>query len=232
MGISISSIGKVLSSLKKSDSKIVSTVSKKIQQSGTQKLYCQEYWRDALAEGLVKRNGTKESVSLHGYLNSINHHFINSPNPKAMDEISPFTKMTPRDMIWKTDFEFKGLKPIDNPMKAYRCVGEKPDFFSEYPLYLKRLSTKKGDIIDMKEYAYATSDINYAKGYLTNDKGIIYEIDIPEKARVSVKGYGVNNEIVFPRSSKFECIGTEQQGDTKIIKLKYILPDESFRAMG
>lgn len=229
MGISISHIGKILSCIKKSDSKVVSTTAKNLQKSDVQKLYCQEYWRDALSEGLVKRNGTKESVSLHGYLNSMNHHFINSPNPKAMDEISTFTQMTPRDMIWKTDFEFKSLKPLEEPIKAYRCVGEKPDFFSEYPLYLKRLNTKKGDIIDMKEYAYATSDINYAKGYLTNDKGIIYEIDIPEKARVSVKGYGINNEIVFPRSSRFECVGTEQQGDAKIIKLKYLLPDESFR---
>lgn len=230
MGLSISSIGKVLSSLKKSDSKIISNVSKNIPQSGTQKLYCQEYWRDALAEGLIKRNGTKESVSLHGYLNSINHHFIHSPNPKAMDEISPFTKMTPRDMIWKTDFEFKSLKPLEEPLKAYRCIGEKPDFFSEYPLYLRRLSTKKGDIIDMREYAYATSDINYAKGYLTNDKGIIYEIDIPAKSRVSVHGSGLNNEIVFPRSSRFECIGTAKNGEATVIKLRYILPDESFRS--
>ena len=232
MGISINCIGKVLSYIKKAQPQTASVIHTGVKQAENRKLYCHEYWKDALAEGLVKRNGTSESVSLHGYLNSINHHFIHSPNPKAMDEISPFTKMTPRDMIWKTDFEFKGLKPLEKPLKAYRCVGEKPDFFSEYPLYLKRLSTKKGDIIDMKEYAYATSDINYAKRYLTNDKGIIYEIDIPEKARVSVKGCGINNEIVFPRSSRFECIATEQLGDTKIIKLKYILPDESFRAMG
>lgn len=229
MGISISRIGKVLSFIKKAEHKAATTVANGIKQSGNSSLYCQQYWKDALAEGLVKRNGKESSVSLHGYLNSINHHFINSPNPKAMDEISSFTKMTPRDMIWKTDFEFKSLKPLEEPLKAYRCIGEKPDFFSEYPLYLKRLNTKKGDIIDMKEYAYATSDINYAKGYLTNDKGIIYEINIPEKARVSVKGYGINNEIVFPRSSRFECIGTEQKGDSKIIKLKYLLPDESFR---
>ncbi len=230
MGLSITGITKVLSFIKKTDTKTLSAASKNIPQAAPQKLYCQDYWRDALAEGLVKRNGRKESVSLHGYLNSINHHFINSPNPKAMDEVSPFTQMTPREMIWKTDFEFKSLKPIEEPLKAYRCIGEKPDFFSEYPLYLRRLRTKKGDIIDMKEYAYATSDINYAKGYLTNDKGIIYEIDIPEKARVSVRGYGTNNEIVFPRSSRFECIGKEKNGDATIIKLRYILPDEGFRS--
>ena len=80
----------------------------------------------------------------------------------------------------------------------------------------------------MREYAYATSDIEYARGYLTNDKGILYDIEIPVGARVSLKGYGVNNEIVFPRSSKFECVGTQrvksQEEDYLCVKLRYVIP--------
>lgn len=83
----------------------------------------------------------------------------------------------------------------------------------------------------MKEYAYATSDINYANGYLTNNRGILYDIEIPKGARVSVVGdNSATNEIVFPRSSKFECVGKEHvqdaNNDYMKIKLKYILPPE------
>lgn len=76
----------------------------------------------------------------------------------------------------------------------------------------------------MPEYAYATSDIDYAKIYLPDNKGIIYDILIPKGARVSKTGYGINNEIVFPRCSQFECVGTGQQGEAFIVKLKYIKP--------
>ena len=76
----------------------------------------------------------------------------------------------------------------------------------------------------MPEYAYATSDINYAKVYLPNDKGILYDIEIPSGSRISLTGYGKNNEIVFPRASRFECIGKEEANGTTIIKLKYVQP--------
>lgn len=205
-------------------------VTNNVKNNTVKELFCQRYWKDALDEGMVSNNNNKNSVSLHGYLNSINHHFINSPNPKALDEISPFTKMTPREMIFKTDMEFKSLNPIEKPLKVFRGIGEKPEFFSTYKFYQKGLNTQKGDIIDMKEYAYATSDINYAKCYIPDNKGILYEINIPEKARISLTGYGIQNEIVFPRSSRFECTGVEK-GDITTIKLKYLLPDESFRTL-
>ena len=80
----------------------------------------------------------------------------------------------------------------------------------------------------MKEYAYATSDMSYAKCYLTNNKGILYEIEIPEQSQVSRTGLGIKNEIVFPRSSKFECVDVKKVKDTDNdylhVKLRYIKP--------
>ena len=192
----------------------------------TSKPFCEQYWNALREKGLISQTN-KESVSLHGHLNGINHHFINSPNPKSMDEVFFFTKLTPRQMITKTDIEFKRLKPTEEPLKVYRAIGKKPEFFSEYPLYQKRLNIKKGDIIDMKEYSYATSDFSYASVYMTNNQGIMYEINIPKGSGISRVGAGFNNEIVFPRSSKFKCTGTEKIKDDKndylLVKLEYLI---------
>lgn len=196
--------------------------------SKTEDLFCNKYWEMAQAKGAIRKTN-KESVSLHGYLNGINHYFISGANPKYMNEKFFQTNLTPREMISVTDFEFKKLNPTTEKITAFRCIGEKPKFFSEYKLYKKRSTIKKGDVIDMKEYAYATPDINYAKCYLRNKKGLLYEVDIPENAKVSRTG----QEIVFPRSSKFECLGVEHIKDAIRdyihIKLRYILPDEIWR---
>ena len=199
-----------------------------ITKNSNKELFCHKYWTWAQKQGAVRQT-KKESVSLHGYLNGINHHFINSPYPKTMDDKFIQTSMTPRQMISVTDFDFKELKPTTEKITAFRCIGKKPEFFSEYPLYQKRCSIKKGDIIDMKEYAYATPDINYARCYLPNNKGILYEFEIPEHARVSRTA----KEIVFPRSSKFECLDVKHinnnDNDYIYAKLRYILHDESWR---
>lgn len=200
--------------------------------------YCYKYWASALDEGLV-RQGHKESVDLHGQLHGINHHFILSAYPKHLDQkiFVLGEELTPREMIFRADMDFKRLKPTTESMKVFRCVGEKPDFFAEYPQYEKRLKVKKGEIINMREYAYATSDIGYANVYLPNGRGITYEIEIPKGARVSRTGdIGKTDEVVFPRSSRFECLDTQhiQDGDSDytLIKLRYILPDEPWRKAG
>ncbi len=149
-------------------------------------LFCHQYWKEMTDKGIVKQTMAK-SVSLHEYLNGINHHLIKSPYPKQMDEELINLTITPRQMITKSDIEFKNLKPLKNNLTVFRCIGEKPDFFSEYKLYQKRLNIKRNEIIDMKEYAYATSDLQYARCYLPNDKGIIYQIEIPKGAKVSIK---------------------------------------------
>ena len=199
------------------------------QNKQTQKLFCRQYWDSCAAENNL-RPLSRDYVTLHGQLNGINHFFVSGGNPEHLSQKFMYTGLTPKEMISKTDREFKRIKPTEKILTAFRCIGEKPDFFSEYTLYKKRLDIQKGDIINMREYAYATSDISYARGYLTNDRGILYEIEIPEKARVSVKGQGTNNEIVFPRSSRFECTETKRikndNEDYLHVKLHYILPEQ------
>ena len=222
----INGLVKFVKVLKPGTSCVQNSVTKKVVPE--KDLFCQQFWKKCKDESLLPRCN-KSSVSLHGHLNGINHNFIRSPYPESLDEVF-YDGMTPRDMIFLTDLEFKALKPTAQKITAFRCIGKKPEFFSEYPLYLKRTQIKKGDIIDMKEYAYATSDINYARGYLGNNKGILYEIEIPEGSRVSLVGRGINNEIVFPRSSQFKCTDVKQVKDAINdyihVKLSYILPKE------
>lgn len=198
-------------------------------------LFCHQYWAKMQEKGYLKE-ARHSSVDMHGYLNGINHHFITSPNPKHMDLPAVGIELTPREMITLSDVQFKALKPTTEAMTVYRGIGEKPDFFSEYKLYKQRLGIKKGDVIDMKEYAYATSDKSYAQVYMPNNSGIMYEIEVPKGARVSQQGSGTStDEIVFPRSSKFECTGTErikdENNDYLKVKLKYLLPNEPWRTL-
>lgn len=192
--------------------------------------FCKRYWQDAVAERVIRQTG-RESVSQHGYLNSINHHFITGINANNMDKVNSFTDLTPRQMITQTDMEFKELAPLERELHTYRCLAQKPEFFSEYPMYKKSRAVKPGDTIMMREYAYATSDKDYAKMYLGDDGGIMYDISIGKGARVSRKGnIGQEDEIVFPRSSMFKCLKTEEiQGKYgKYLKvfLEYIMPND------
>ncbi len=194
--------------------------------TANKKLFCEEFWENAAKSGKISASNNTQ-VSNHGYLNSINHHFHISPYPDQMDEVSHFTKMTPREMITETDCEFKELRPLEFDLHVFRCVGEKPDFFSTYKLYQKALDVKKGETIRMNEYAYATSDIDYAKNYIPNGRGILYEIDVPKGSKVSRIGdIGKCDEIVFPRCSKFKCLDvqdvTDFENSLKVIKLKYL----------
>ena len=76
-----------------------------LKQSAVNKpLFCHEYWK-ACKEQRVIRQTNRESVSLHGDLNGINHFFITGGNPKYMGDT--FVKeMTPREMVSLTDMEF------------------------------------------------------------------------------------------------------------------------------
>lgn len=184
--------------------------------------FCQKWWKDVDIRSYRRSCG---SVTYHGHLNGINHHLTTGANPSGLRKTFFGTGITPKDMIEITDAEFKALPKTKETIKAFRCVGEKPEFFKQdYARYSKSLQVKKGDIITMPEYAYATSDIGYAKVYLPNDKGILYDIEIPSGSRVSLTGCGINNEIVFPRASRFECIGKEEVNGITTIKLKYIQP--------
>ena len=213
---------------------ISSNVTKTLKETPPNKMFCQEYWKEALDSRIV-RNTNKTSVPNHGLLNGINHHFIHSPHPEHLDMPACNSDLTVRELIRETDWDFKSLKPTTQKMTTYRCVGEKPEFFAEYKQYQKARNVKKGDIITMREYAYATSDKSYAEVYLPNRRGIYYEIEIPENSRVSRTGIiGTNDEIVFPRSSQFECLDTKEVkdeiNDYLMVKLRYIQPKEYWRA--
>lgn len=184
--------------------------------------FCPKWWKDVELKYYRRSCG---NVTYHGYLNGINHHLTTGVNPSGLRQQFFNTGITPKDMIEITDAEFKALPKTKETIRAFRCVGKKPEVFKQdYARYTKSLNVKKGDIITMPEYAYATSDINYAKVYLPDDKGILYDIEIPGGSRISLTGYGKNNEIVFPRASRFECIGKEEANGTTIIKLKYVQP--------
>ena len=194
-----------------------SVVAKKTEEN----LFCRQYWKQCADKNhLTPLN--KISVSQHEDLNGINHFFVSGSDPKSMDSIFFNTGLTPRNMIKISDTEFKRLKPSAETLNVFRCISEKPDFFSEYKLYQKRLHTNPGDIINMREYAYATSDISYAKVYMPSKKGILYEIEVPKGSKISRKGVGKNDEIVFPRNSKFECIDTQEvvNGEEHYTKIK------------
>lgn len=199
--------------------------SAKVKPKETKPLFCHEYWKACKEQGVISQTNA-DSVSMHGRLNGINHFFVTGANPKYMDS-------NVREMVRVTDMEFKELRPTEKILNVTRCIGEKPDFFSEYKLYAKRLGIKKGDIIDMKEYPYSSSNEFYARGYLGNNRGIVYEIEVPKGSRVSRTGNEQCDEVVFPRSSKFECLKTERikdnDNDYLKVNLRYIQPDEPWR---
>ena len=195
--------------------------------------FCSEYYKELANLGLLRQEGRK-CVDSHNYLNGINHHLLTGFNPEGLNEKIFGLKLTPKEMIRQTDLEFKALAPTEETMQVYRCVGEKPEFFSEYPLYKKRLNIKKGEIIDMREYAYATSDLPYAEVYLPNKKGITYSIEVPAGSRVSRIGNSKKtDEVVFPRSSMFQCQDVIDDGSGNLlVKLLYLKPKDIFEVMG
>ena len=115
-------------------------------QKSEELLYCAKYWQDCAAENILKPLN-RDYVSLHGQLNGINHFFITGANPQNLSQKFMNTGLMPKEMISLSDMEFKRLKPIEAPITAFRCIGEKPDFFSEYKLYQKRFNIRKGDIV-------------------------------------------------------------------------------------
>lgn len=192
--------------------------------AATAKPFCEQLWKGIDLKQYRRACG---NVTHHGFLNGINHHLTTHVSPEDMNRVFFGTGLTPKEMIILADAEFKALPKTTEKIRAFRCIGEKPEFFKQdYARYIKSLEFKKGDIIRMPEYAYATSDINYARVYLPNKRGILYDIEIPEGSRVSIIGRGINNEIVFPRSSRFECLGKDAKDGVTTFKLRYIQPPD------
>ena len=198
-------------------------------------LFCKKMWQDEFPDGKIK-TFPYSKVTYHGRFNAFNHLLIKGGCPSDFNSPHPllFNK-TVKEIITESDVEFKRLKPTSQKLTVYRCIGEKPDFFAEYKIYLKKYNTKPGDVIYMPEYAYAASDTGYAKSFLSYKNGIVYEIEVPEGSRVSLTGkitdgkMSHGHECVFPRFSRFLC--TAKSKDEKghvYLKLKYIKPEEIF----
>lgn len=201
--------------------------------------FCHQYWADAQAEGILRPHRYR-TVDSHGELHGFNHLFVTGQGSRNFqDTIGIGDKRIIRDIVRETDWQFKSLKPTEEAVTVFRCVGEKPPFFEqEAKLYNKLFNTKKGDVIMMPEYPYAAGGTQYSDVYKGwEGRGTTLEIEVPKGARVSHSGDIVNGklddwgaECVFPRSSRFEVLESKILEDGSAYKkVRYILPDEPWR---
>ena len=194
---------------------MISPVSLKPQQT---KLFCQQYWERILkdAKPLVK-----SSIEHHESLAEVN----------ATALIRNYNTGLPlnflKQIMAQSDKEFKLLKPLEKDITLWRGVSmpQHPMEKKYIGIFDKAYNIRKGDIIHMPEYPYASDDKNYASLFASNSKkAILYEIQVPKGAKLSQTW-----AYVFPRYSRFECLETvenkTEQNTIKLIKLKYILPE-------
>lgn len=186
--------------------------------TNTQELFCHQYWRKALKGATPPSN--PNAVYNHTLLTDVNMAVLRRNRDNIM------SRFTAQRIIRHSDSEFKQLKPIEKDMTLWRGVSI-PSYREDqfYDTFNKASNVKKGDIIHMPEYAYASTERSTANLYAPKGKrGIIYEIEVPKGAKISH-----SFDYVFPRYSKFECLnvelGEEILNPRKHIKLRYILPD-------
>ena len=184
----------------------------------TKPLFCEEYWARQLTTPLFKPKRL-EHVSHYFDLHDVNYlllGYINSnfnANSKLYADSPPITV---KDAISISDREFKTLKPTRKKLTLWRGI-EGSYVFPER--FQKAYNAKVGDIIYMPEYAYASQLKVHAERFA---EGLLYEITVPRGAKLSKK-----SNYIFPRYSKFECTGVEDQEAYRLIKLKYLPKNES-----
>ena len=184
----------------------------------TKPLFCEEYWARQSIKNLFKSKRL-EHVSHYFDLHDVNYlllGYMNSnfnANSKLYADSPPITV---KDAISLSDREFKLLKPIRKNLTLWRGI-EGNYVFPER--FQKAYNAKAGDIIYMPEYAYASELKMHAERFAN---GLLYEITVPRGAKLSKK-----SNYIFPRYSKFECIGVEDKEDYRLIKLKYLPKKES-----
>lgn len=203
--------------------------------------FCHQYWAKMQKEGNLKPFPHK-TVQDHPYFNSFNHLLVKGRVNYGFDAPAFAVEdgsLMIKDIIRRADMQFRSLKPTEQPMTVYRCIGEKLPFFEQdVKLYNKLFNAQKGDIITMPEYAYAAGGTKYSdvyKGY--EGRGVTLEIFVDKNARVSHSGNIVDGkldnwgaECVFPRGSRLEVLDSKVLEDGSCYKkVKYILPDEPWR---
>ena len=172
-------------------------------------LFCEEYWAKRLTQKKLKPSKA-EKVSTAFDLHEVNSFLLGKTNgpQKYINQI--------KSIIKTTDNEFRNLKPCPKEMTLWRGIHPSTDF----PEKLKQsLNTKKGDIICMREYAFATDMKRYAEQFATSNSnnGILYQITVPKGSKLSN-----GNHFIFPRYSQFECTNTIETDKYKIIKLNLL----------
>lgn len=180
-----------------------------------QELFCHKYWKRVLSEDNAEVSQLSKSMSIHG----VNEYLIGGYKPMGKESV--------QSCIATTDKEFKLYKKTDKKIVLYRGI-EGPEIFKNSfmnKLLEKCKKLKKGDILRMPEYAYATNEKEYALGY-TSDNGILYEISVPKGSRIATDWY-----FNFPRGSMFLCtqnkVVNEESKKYNHIKLKY-LPERPY----
>lgn len=177
---------------------------------------CQIYWDSLLGE--KKSLGRSLDHSISSKLHRVNYCLAVGKHDGLSILLNKF--------IAKADLAFKQLKPTSKNMTIWRGIGKPYSCASNMAKtkFEKTLNLKKGDVIFMPEYAYATNLKNLAEDY-ADDNGILYEIIVPKGSKINQSSYCYN----FPRSSRFECIETKNisgKQNYRLIKLKYLNPQE------
>lgn len=182
-----------------------------------EKLFCERYWNHVLKKN--KNMKKIDRVSTGFDITDANNYLLGCCGRGYLSKFRKSVGMNIDKFIACSDLEFKFLKPTKEPLTLWRGIGT-PDYGNNsFPqvLFEKSLKTQKGDIVYMPEYAYASASREYSEFYTKMDGGILYQIEVPKGAKISRA-----NEYIFPRYSKFECIGTEEIENGKLIKLRYI----------
>lgn len=201
--------------------------------------FCDYVWKRQIKKGVVKPETQQRLISVKEH--SLLYGFVNKTlnGIQRIDEHRKFIlqesfELTPQKLIKTTDIEFKNLTPTRRPLKVFRGISYAEHMTPQKTkMYNKAISLKKGDKIRMAEYAYSSEDKNYANMFSSSKNGINYTIIVPQGARVSrisVSKNGIYDEVVFPRSSEFECTehSIDKNGNHNIL-LRYIPPQEPWR---
>lgn len=181
-----------------------------------QELFCKKYWKRVLSQNTTPVTKLSKSFSIR----EANQYLIGGYKPMGIKRIT--------GVIAATDKDFKLYKPIEKELVLWRGICGAEVYKHPYmeALIEKCKKLKKGDILRMREYAYASDDKTYAQDIYTQDDGILYEITVPKGARIADDW-----NHTFPRESMFLCtentVEKENNKKYNLIKLTYILPENN-----
>ena len=175
-----------------------------------QELFCQKYWKRILS----KENKPVNKLSQSFHIHEINQYLIGGYRPMAGKNIA--------NIVRETDKDFKFFKPTDKELVLWRGIDDTEIYKHPYiqALNSKCKKLKEGEILRMREYAYATDDKEYAQIY-NQDNGIMYEITVPKGSKIADDW-----NYTFPRESRFlctqNCVVKEKNKRYNLIKLTYL----------